>query len=119
PDEPLPADPQGQRMLVSGTVTDASSLQPVRGAFVIALRPGSEDDSLGSLGETVIAWSQTDATGRFTLEPPLPRGHPYTAGVTAPGYLPAIEIASLDVPPDDVHRLLPWRTILLRRDWSL
>ncbi|HYU17021.1 MAG TPA: trypsin-like peptidase domain-containing protein [Candidatus Acidoferrum sp.] len=120
-DEPLPPDPQGQRVLVSGIVTDASSLQPIRGAFVIALPAGSDAGSLdgSALGELVVAWSQTDATGRFILEPSLARGQRYTVGVTAPGYIPALEISSLEVPPEGIHHLLPWQMIRLQRDWSI
>ncbi len=121
-DASLPADPFGQRVRVTGTITDAGSLRPVRGAYVLALQPSAgEDDDLtrGPLGEAVVAWSQSDATGRFVLEPPLPRGQRYTVGVIASGYEPALEIASLHVANEGVHRLLPWRTISLKRAGSI
>jgi len=121
PDQPLPADSQGQRVLVSGTVADATSLQPVQGAFVLALRPGLDASALREkpLGDIAVAWGQTDATGRFVLEPPLPRGQRYAVGVTAAGYLSAFEAASLEVPTDGIHRFLPWRTIHLQRSGSI
>jgi S1-C subfamily serine protease len=118
PDESLPADPYGQRVLVTGSITDASSLQPVRGAYIVALVPGAADPSslpTVRLGDVVAAWSQSDATGRFVLEPPLLRGQRYTVGVIAAGYEPAVEISALEVPNEGVHRLLPWRTIALKR----
>ena len=121
-DESLPADPYGQRVLVTGNITDATSLQPVRGAYVVALEPGAADAAdlaPPRLGKHVAAWSQSDATGRFVLEPPLPRGQRYTVGVIAAGYEPAIEISSLVVPNEGVHRLLPWRTIALKRAGTL
>jgi S1-C subfamily serine protease len=122
-DEPLPVDPYGQRVLVSGSVTDASSTRPVRGAYVLALEPGagaSPESLTGSpLHGAIAAWSQSDATGRFVLEPPLPRGQRYTVGVLAPGYEPAIEISALEVPNEGSHRLLPWRTIALKRAGSI
>jgi S1-C subfamily serine protease len=121
PDQPLPADPQGRRVLVSGSVQDATSLQPLQGAFVMALRPGADrsDVDHSSLADVVVAWSQTDATGRFVLEPPLPRGENYTVAVTAAGYLPAFEIGSLDIPADGIHRVLPWRVIHVQRSGSI
>jgi S1-C subfamily serine protease len=121
PDQPLPADPQGQRVLVGGTVTDATNLEPVQGAFVLALRPGADVGALGrsSLGKLVVAWSRTDATGRFVLEPPLARGQRYTIGVTAQGYLPAFEIGALEVPTDGIHRLIWWRSIQVQRSGSI
>ena len=117
----LPVDPQGQRVLVSGSVADANSLRPVQGAFVLALRPGADADALESaaLGDLVVAWSQTDSTGRFVLEPPLARGQRYTVGVTAAGYLPVFGTSALEVPTEGIHRLLPWRTIVLQRSGSL
>ena len=121
-DGSLPADPNGQRVLVTGTVTDSGSLRPVRGAYVVALQPGARAEAAlasGPLGDAVVAWSQSDATGRFVLEPPLPRGQRYTVGVIAPGYEPALEIASLHVPNEGVHRLLPWRSIALKRSGSI
>jgi hypothetical protein len=121
PRTPLPADPQGRRVLVSGSVADATSLQPVQGGFVVALRPGTDPAALdrSSLGRRVVAWSHTDATGRFVLEPPLGRGHRYTVAVTASGYLSAFEIGALEVPADGLHRVLPWRTIRLQRAGSI
>jgi S1-C subfamily serine protease len=116
----LPADPHAQRVLVTGSVTDAASLRPVRGAYVVALRPGADPDRVdGPLGDQVAAWSQSDATGHFVLEPPLPRGQRYTVGVIASGYEPALEVGSLHVPSEGVHRLLPWRGIALKRSGSI
>jgi S1-C subfamily serine protease len=121
PDQALPADPQGQRVLVSGSVEDATSLRPVQGAFVMALRPGVDPSDLDDavLSDLVVAWGQTDATGRFVLEPPLPRGQRYTVGVTAAGYLSAFEVGALDVPVEGIHRVLPWRVIRLQRSGSI
>lgn len=117
----LPADPQGQRVLVSGSVADAGSLRPVQGAFVLALRAGASADGLAgdALGEDVVAWGLTDVTGRFVLEPPLARGERYAVGVTAGGYLSAFEPDALEVPTEGIHRLLPWRRIVLQRSGSL
>jgi S1-C subfamily serine protease len=123
-----PADPYGQRVLVTGTVIDASSLQPVRGAYVMALGPADGQGGSGPAGapregrplkDAVLAWSQSDASGRFVLEPPLPRGQRYTVGVIASGYESAVEIDALTVPNESLHRLLPWRTISLRRTGSI
>lgn len=117
----LPADPLGQRVLVSGSVADAGSLRPVQGAFVLALRAGADERGLSgeALAADVVAWGLSDATGRFVLEPPLPRGERYAVGVTAGGYLPAFEADALEVPTEGIHRLLPWRRIVLQRSGSL
>jgi S1-C subfamily serine protease len=128
PDAPLPADPYGQRVLVTGTVIDASSLRPVGGAYVMALGPGDGHVGDGPADapragvvpkQAVLAWSQSDASGRFVLEPPLPRGQRYTVGVIASGYESAVESGALAVPNESLHRLLPWRTISLKRAGSI
>ncbi len=117
----LPRDPHERGVLISGSIIDAGSMQPVQGAFVLVFEAGAEVEDLDrtELGKLVVAWGQSDATGRFVLEPPLARGRSYGVGVTASGYLSIIESGSLLVPREGAHRLLPWRTISLRRAASI
>ena len=95
--------------LVTGSVSSNGSGRPVAGAFVLALAAGSiAPDSAAPL-----AWSSTDASGRFTLEPPLPRGQRYTIAVLAPGFAPALERDALVLPDEGLHRQVPWRDLRL------
>ncbi len=101
-DASLPADPYGQRVLVTGTVTDAGSLRPVRGAYVGGPAAGRRGRGRAGAGHpSARRWwrgASRMRRGRFVLEPPLPRGQRYTVGVIASGYEPALEIASLRSP---------------------
>lgn len=95
--------------LVTGSVSSNGNGRPIDGAFVLALpaRSGAGDRA------APLAWSATDASGRFTLEPPLPRGERYTIAVSAPGFAPAIEADALSLPDEGIHRQVPWRNIRL------
>jgi putative serine protease PepD len=110
-----PANDKASAVLVSGTVSSAGSGKPVAGAFVMALPAGTSARDLdrADTGEIVLAWSTTDASGAFTLAPPLPRGASYTIAVTAAGYAPALERDALHLPDEGAHRLVPWREIRL------
>ena len=93
--------------LVTGTVSSNGNGRPVGGAFVLALPAGAAP------GAAPVAWSSTDASGRFRLEPPLPRGQRYTIAVAAEGFAPAIEEDALVLPDEGLHREVPWRNIRL------
>ena len=95
--------------LVTGTVSSNGSGQPIAGAFVLALPAGSRARDR----RAPVAWGATDASGRFTLAPPLARGQRYTIAVTAPGFAPAFEMDALSLPDEGVHRQVPWRNIRL------
>ncbi|HEU5057502.1 MAG TPA: trypsin-like peptidase domain-containing protein [Kofleriaceae bacterium] len=95
--------------LVTGSVSSNGNGRPIPGAFVLAL-PGGPGASAGA---APLAWGSTDASGRFTLAPALPRGQRYTIAVTAPGFRPAIERDALTLPDEGLHRQIPWRNIRL------
>jgi len=95
--------------LVTGTVSSNGSGRPIAGAFVLALPAGSVARDRAS----PVAWGSSDASGRFTLAPPLARGQRYTIAVTAAGFAPAIEEDALVLPDEGLHRQVPWRNIRL------
>lgn len=111
-------DPGG--VLVTGRVVAAGSMRAVRGAAVLALPAGVTARQLDAdgAGDQVLSWGAADATGVFTLEPPLPRDGRYTVAVVAPGYLPVLEDGALVIPAEASHTLMPWRTVRLVRTGS-
>lgn len=102
-------DDTRSEVLVTGTVSSNGNGRPISGAFVLALPAGSRARDRAA----PLAWSTTDASGRFTLEPPLPRGQRYTIAVAAPGFAPALERDALALPDEGVHRQIRWRDVRL------
>jgi len=97
------------QVLVTGSVSSTGNGHPIPGAVVLALPAGTAAGDRAA----AVAWSSTDASGRFTLEPPLARGQRYTIAVAAPGYQPAIESDALVLPDEGIHRQVPWRDVRL------
>jgi len=102
-------DEKKSEVLVTGTVSSNGNGRPIAGAFVLALPAGT----IARDHARPVAWSTTDASGRFTLEPPLARGQQYTIAVAADGFEPALERDALVLPDEGVHRQLPWRNLRL------
>jgi putative serine protease PepD len=102
-------DDKKSEVLVTGTVSSNGNGRPIAGAFVLALPAGYGPRD----AEHPLAWSTTDASGRFTLEPPLPRGQRYTVAVAAPGFAPALETDALVLADEGHHRQIPWRDVRL------
>jgi S1-C subfamily serine protease len=108
----IAADAEKSAVLVTGTVSSTGNRRPVAGAFVLALPAGS-----GARDRAApLAWSTSDASGRFVLEPPLPRGQRYTIAVAARGFASALERDALVLPDEGIHRQVRWRDIRLVPD---
>ncbi len=92
---------------IDGTVTDADSGQPVEGAFVVILNPGSDLDAW--IDEPVDAELfdivETNGKGAFELTRLLERGVEYPAFVGKSGYFPNKGFLLFDESDSDVVTL--------------
>jgi len=113
---PPAAGPGG--VTVYSRVLDTSNGEPVRGAFVVALKPEITRSQLdvNKLAEQALSYGQTNSRGEFTMQPPIPRGKTYTVLVAAEGYRPLIEDGVLELDASSPSRFDPWGEIRIDRE---
>jgi serine protease Do len=87
---PLPLE---EGVQVIGTIVDADTRRPIKGAVFIVLKPGvSARDFLNEPNEDDIYGSGVaDSKGQFTLDALLERGETYSMVASAKGYQPAYQ----------------------------
>lgn len=112
PSKPDPVQDRG--VLVSGTIIDHNTKQPIEGAVVVFLYPGVtvadfDRDQSADKEDSIITYGLTDASGLFTTYSSLPRGEVYGAIVGARGYQRIAEDDALEILEDDpdLLELLP------------
>lgn len=112
---PIPAAHEG--IVVTARVIDALSHEPLPGALVVALSPGTDPSGMDThrLEDVAVAWGLSDARGRVALEPPLPAGARYGVAVSATGFQPMTERDALGVADEGGHHQVDWRQLELVR----
>ena len=85
---PPRVDPGGGSTRVSGTVLDASTRRPIRGASVLIIKPGIQVNKVRSknLKTHVYTLGSSNSSGVFRARRALKRGATYGVVVTAKGY---------------------------------
>jgi hypothetical protein len=76
---------------VQGTVKDARTKKPIKGAVVLVLNSGTSVQQFidgGQPDAEVFTVGRTDSQGEFTLDQPLERNTEYSLVITAKGYKP-------------------------------
>jgi serine protease Do len=92
---------------ISGTVIDADTGRPIRGAYVVILKPGvtvrqfaKEQDR-----KMIAALGQTDDNGDYVTQPPLERDQTYSVIVAARGYRILAADDALEIAGDAPERI--------------
>ena len=81
----------GDTITVIGTIKDAKTKKPIKGALILFLNPGTTVEDFvdgGQKEEDVYTAGKTDSKGQFELESPLEREVEYSVIVVAKGYKP-------------------------------
>lgn len=88
-EEPIDGEP----VTIQGTVTDAKTKKPIKGALVIVLNEGiaAEDFVEDPQDEDVYTAATTNARGEFVLENPVDREGTHSWIIAAKGYKPVLE----------------------------
>ena len=87
---PLAAD---EGVQVTGTIVDADTKRPIKGATFLVLNPGVDAQSFLENGQDadIFAGGETDSKGQFTVDTPLVRGETYSLVASARGYQPVYQ----------------------------
>ena len=112
---PIPAAHEG--IVVTTRVIDAVSHEPLPGALVVALAPGTDPSQVDPrhLEDAAVAWGLSDALGQVALEPPLPAGARYSVAVSAAGFQPMVQRDALGVADEGGHHQVEWTQLALVR----
>lgn len=86
-----PSEIQSDGVLLTGTIIDQDTEDPIEGAVIIFLKPGvptAKFDGSKKSEQLVQAYGVTDTDGTYTLDQPLPYGKTFSVIVGADGYTP-------------------------------
>jgi S1-C subfamily serine protease len=103
-----------EAVMLRGRVVEAAGHRPIVGARVLVLRGAFDLDDGGGLSRA-IGVGTTDGDGVFLVDPPIPRGGPYSVAVLGRGFRPLVGDRILAVAPDSPHVFEPWQAFELTR----
>lgn len=86
-------------VVIKGTITDATTGDPIEGAIFAVLNEGVDWASFKDDQSQILDLAFTDENGQFTLTTPLPRGKAFSMGAFADGYTPSVQDA-VDITDD-------------------
>jgi S1-C subfamily serine protease len=88
---PTPTPSLEDSVVIKGTITDATTGQPIENAIFVVLAEGVTWDTFEDSADQVLDLAFTDGDGQFTLFTPLPRGKSFSMGAFAEGYQPSVQ----------------------------
>ena len=77
-------------VVIKGTITDSTTGKPIEGAVFAVLVEGVTWDAFNDTTDQTLDLAFTDSDGNFQLTTPLPRGHKYSMGAFADGYVSSV-----------------------------
>lgn len=90
---PTPTPSLEDSVVIKGTITDATTGDPIEGAIFAVLAEGVTWDDFQDSEDQILDMAFTDENGQFTLTTPLPRGKEFSMGAFADGYTPSVQDA--------------------------
>jgi hypothetical protein len=88
---PTPTPSLEDSVVIKGTITDATTGQPIENAIFVVLAEGVTWDDFQDSADQILDLAFTDANGEFTIFTPLPRGKEFSMGAFAEGYQPSVQ----------------------------
>jgi hypothetical protein len=76
--------------VIKGAITDSTTGKPIEGAVFAVLVEGVTWDAFDNTSDQILDTAFTDSDGNFQLTTPLPRGHKYSMGAFADGYVSSV-----------------------------
>ena len=87
---PTPVPDIADSVVIKGTITDSTTGKPIEGAVFAVLVEGVTWDAFNDTTDQTLDLAFTDSDGNFQLTTPLPRGHKYSMGAFADGYVSSV-----------------------------